>query len=168
MNKLIASPRAPFVVSIVIGWGLVGGGVVLAQTLNLAACPLCILQRMLYLLVGALACCGLVASGALRRLVACVMAAAAATGAWVAGYQIWIQRFAQETNCTADAPWWERLVDWAGERVPLLFGATGLCNERPWKLLGLSIAEWSLLAFATLLALALFAAVRRTRDASSF
>ncbi|MDO9601355.1 MAG: disulfide bond formation protein B, partial [Rhodocyclaceae bacterium] len=34
------------------GLALVGGGVVLAQTLNLAACPLCILQRMLYLLLG--------------------------------------------------------------------------------------------------------------------
>jgi disulfide bond formation protein DsbB len=31
--------------------GLVAGGVVLAQTMNLAACPLCILQRMLYLLL---------------------------------------------------------------------------------------------------------------------
>jgi hypothetical protein len=32
-------------------FGLVAGGVVLAQTMNLAACPLCILQRMLYLLL---------------------------------------------------------------------------------------------------------------------
>ncbi len=163
MNKLLANPRAPFAASALVSLGLVGGGVILAQTLNLAACPLCILQRMLYLLVAAAAILGLLVArqAPARRLAALVMAIAAAAGAYVAGYQIWIQRFAHETNCVASAPWWERLVDWAGERMPLLFNASGLCNERPWKLLGLSIAEWSVLAFSALFVVAVFAVVRR-------
>lgn len=162
MNKLLAHPRLPFAAAAAVSVGLVVGGVILARLLNLAACPLCILQRMIYLLVAALGLVGLVAADPLpRRLVALAMAAAAAAGAWVAAYQIWIQRFAHETNCVADAPWWEQMVDWASEKMPLLFQISGLCSEKPWKLLGLSIAEWSLLAFVALAALSLFAALRR-------
>ena len=163
MNKLLQHPRTPFAAAALVSLGLVGGGVLLAQLLNLAACPLCILQRMLYLLVALAGGLGLLVTRPLpRRLAALAMAAVAATGAFVAGYQIWIQRFAQETNCTANAPWWEQMVDWAGEKLPLLFGVSGLCSEPGWKLLGMTIAEWSLLAFSTLFAMALFAAVQRS------
>ena len=140
--------------------GLVAGGVFLARTLNLAACPLCILQRMLYLLLAleALAACFLAIRP--QRLLALLMVATAATGAYVAAYQTWLQRFAKDVSCTANQPWWERLVDWAGAQWPLLFEASGFCSEAGWKLLGLSIAEWSLAAF-TAFALAALAMYRR-------
>lgn len=162
MKKVLLHPRAPFVAGAVVSLALVGGGVLLAQLLNLAACPLCILQRMLYLLVAFAGGLGLLAASRLpRRLAALAMAAAAATGAFVAGYQIWIQMFARETDCVANAPWWEQLVDWAGDKLPLLFGVSGLCSEPGWRLLGLTIAQWSLMAFTGLFALALFALLRR-------
>ncbi len=162
MNKFLLQPRLPFAAAAAVSLALVGGGIVLAHLLNLAACPLCILQRMLYLLLALVGIGGLITVQPLaRRLAALAMAAIAATGAFVAGYQIWIQRVAHDTNCVADAPWWEQLVDWAGQHLPLLFEVSGLCSERPWKLLGLSIAEWSLLAFSAMFALAVFAALRR-------
>ncbi|MDD5247475.1 MAG: disulfide bond formation protein B [Rhodocyclaceae bacterium] len=165
MNKFVRNPRFPFAAAVVVSLSLVIGGVILAQLLNLAACPLCILQRMLYLLLALVGAGGLAAARPLaRRFAALAMAAVAGTGAVVAGYQIWIQRFAHDTNCVANAPWWEQLVDWAGEKLPLLFGVSGLCSEPPWKLLGLSIAEWSLLAFSVLFGLAAFAALRKMRD----
>jgi disulfide bond formation protein DsbB len=164
MNKLLAHPRFPFAAAAAVSVGLVVAGLLLAQLLNLAACPLCILQRMLYLLLAAVGVLGLLARRTFwRRLAAWLMAAVAATGAFVAAYQVWIQRFARDTNCVADTPWWEQLVDWASERLPLLFQVSGLCSEPGWKLFGLSIAEWSLLAFSGLLVLAVFAARRRYR-----
>ena len=57
--------------------------------------------------------------------------------------------------------WWETLIDWAGEQLPSLFYASGLCSEPGWKFLGLSIAEWSLLAFSFLTAVSLYALLRR-------
>lgn len=163
MPRLFAHPRFPFALACAVSFGLVGGGVWMAQTLNLAACPLCILQRMLYLLLGLAGGIGIaVAAHPLgHRVAALAMAGIAAVGAFVAGYQVWIQRFARDTRCAADMPWWERLVDWAGEQVPLVFQASGLCSDPAWKFLGLSIAEWSLLIFAALLALALAAAFRK-------
>lgn len=166
MHALAKSPRAPFVAACLTSLGLVFGGVAMAQLMNLAACPLCIIQRMLYLLLGTLAALGiaLAARPVGRRVAALLMAATAGTGIFVAGYQVWIQRFSRDAKCAVDTPWWERLVDWAGERMPLFFQPNGLCSDAAWKFLGLSIAEWSLMAFSALLALSLFAALRRAAD----
>ena len=135
----------------------------LAQTLNLAACPLCILQRMLYLLLALEAGAAWMFSGATlpRRLMALVMIATAATGVWIAAYQTWLQRFAKGVSCTADQPWWEHFVNWAGAQWPLMFEASGMCSEAGWKFLGLSIAEWSLMAFTTMTVAMLVALLRK-------
>ncbi|MDO8959908.1 MAG: disulfide bond formation protein B [Rhodocyclaceae bacterium] len=146
------------------GLALVGGGVVLAQTLNLAACSLCILQRMLYLLLGVEAL--LLLGVNFHRLLALLMAVTAATGVFIAAYQTWLQRFAKGISCGGGQPWWEQFVDWAGKQLPLLFEASGLCSEAGWVFLGLSIAEWSLLFFSAMMLLALralFIAVPRRR-----
>jgi disulfide bond formation protein DsbB len=133
--------------------------------LNLAACPLCILQRMTYLLLAleGLAAAALVVRPVAARAAALLMGLTALIGAGIAAYQTWLQRFAQGVSCTADQPWWERFVDWAGTHVPLLFEATGLCSEAGWKFLGLSIAEWSLIMFTSLTLIALRLVVRSFR-----
>ncbi len=143
-------PRGLFAATGLTAVGLVAGGVVLAQTMNLAACPLCVLQRMLYLLLALEATVAWVVapSRLRRRAAAMVMGATALTGVWIAAYQTWLQRFAKGVSCTADQPWWEEFVNWAGAQWPLLFEASGLCSEAGWKFIGLSIAEWSLIAFS--------------------
>lgn len=151
LSLLDAHPRLLLAGVGTAGLTLVAGGIVLAQTMNLAACPLCILQRMLYLLLALEAALFLpFARGAGIRLVALLMTATAATGVWIAGYQTWLQRFTKGVSCTADQPWWEQFVNWAGTQSPLLFEATGLCSEAGWKFIGLSIAEWSLLVFTSM------------------
>lgn len=159
------APRIAFLLTGLFAVGLVAGGLVLARTLNLAACPLCILQRMAYLL---LALEGLTAAALAVRPVAvqgtaALMGLTALAGAGIAAYQTWLQRFAKGVNCAADQPWWEHFVDWAGAQVPLLFEATGLCSEAGWKFLGLSIAEWSLIIFTSLALVALRLVVRSFR-----
>lgn len=166
LPRLPLSPRLLFAMTGLVAAGLVGGGIVLARTMNLAACPLCILQRMLYLslAIEALLICTLNPQAIGRRIAGSVMALTGATGFGIAAYQTWLQRFAKGASCTADQPWWEHFVEWAGEQSPLLFEATGLCSEAGWKLLGLSIAEWSLLAFASATAAALYAGWSRRPD----
>lgn len=129
IRSLLARPGFPFALSLAASLSLVGGGLLLAQLLNLAACPLCIIQRMLYLLLALGAGLGLLLAARPwgRRLAALLMAATAAAGAGVAGYQIWIQRFAPTITCAGKLAWWEELVEWAGRKVPLLFQASGLC-----------------------------------------
>ena len=142
---------------------MVVGGVVLQQTLHVAACPLCISQRMLAMLLVALSAVGLVLnphrSGRIATLT--LMLATTAFGAYVAGYQTWLQRFARDTTCSGQAAWWELLIDWAGEQVPILFYASGLCSDPAFKFIGLSIAEWSLVIFSGLTLLILRSLLRR-------
>lgn len=159
----LVAPRGLFAATGAVALGLVAGGVVLAQTLNLAACPLCILQRMLYLILALEAAAAWMVSRATgpRRFMALAMAATAATGVGIAAYQTWLQRFAKGVSCTADQPWWEQMVNWAGTQWPLMFEASGMCSEAGWKFLGLSIAEWSLMAFSAMTAAMLAALLRK-------
>jgi len=161
LPPVLCSPRGLIALTGLAAFGLVAGGLVLARTMNLAACPLCILQRMLYLLIGLEAVLAflIVEKPLTRSALTLVMAATALTGVGVAGYQTWLQRFAKGVSCTADQPWWESFVDWAGAQWPLLFEATGLCSEAGWKFLKLSIAEWSLIAFSAMTLAMLFVAL---------
>ena len=166
--RRLFTPRGLFSATGLVAVGLVAGGMGLQQTLNIAACPLCILQRMLYLLLALEAIAAWTLAGPThptalpRRMAALVMTVTALTGAGIAAYQTWLQRFARGVSCTADQPWWESFVNWAGSQWPLLFEASGLCSEAGWKFLGLSIAEWSLIAF-TSMALAMLLALRRNK-----
>lgn len=166
--RLLFTPRGLFAATGLTAVGLVGGGLILAHTMNLAACPLCILQRMLYLLLALEAIPAWLltrpapARTLPRRAAALVMAATALTGVGVASYQTWLQRFAKGASCTADQPWWEHFVNWAGSQWPLMFEASGLCSEAGWRFLGLSIAEWSLIAFSSMTMAMLVAMLRKT------
>lgn len=164
LKTLFLSPRFPFAASLIMGIAMVGGGVLLQQTLHIAACPLCILQRMLALLLLTLAAVGwwLFANRPTRLVLSLSMIATTLCGMFVAGYQTYLQRFAQQTSCSGQAAWWELLVDWAGEHLPLLFYASGLCSDPAWKFIGLSIAEWSLVLFSGLTLLLLRSLLRRS------
>ena len=155
--NVLRNPRIFFGAISATSFALAASGVLMTHLLNLAACPLCILQRMAYLLIALFAAIGLAFSHRLvaRRIAALSMAVAASTGAFVAGYQVWIQRIAPSITCGGRQPWWERFVDWAGSKLPYLFEANGLCADPALSILGLSIADWSALAFLGLLALSL-------------
>ena len=149
-NSLANQPRRLLLAIGVLGIALVAGGLVLARTMNLAACPLCILQRMVYLLISIEVMLSLIVFRGYRSSLyaAIVVSVTSSVGVWIAAYQTWLQRFATDVSCTASQPWWEGFVYWAGAQVPLLFEATGLCSEAGWKFLSLSIAEWSLVMFS--------------------
>ncbi|HAY29664.1 MAG TPA: disulfide bond formation protein B, partial [Candidatus Accumulibacter sp.] len=49
----------------------------------------------------------------------------------------------------------ERIVDWFGTLWPQMFLATGFCSSKDWVLLGLSMANWSVLCFIAFLVAAM-------------
>ncbi|CAB1370098.1 disulfide bond formation protein B [Denitratisoma oestradiolicum] len=140
-------------------------GVLLGNLAHLAACPLCILQRMLYLLLGTVGL--LIGVGArnptTQRAGAWLMMLIALVGMYVAGYQSYIQHHPDAGGCTVNSPWWEEMVYWAGEKLPLLFMSSGLCTDPGVKLLGLSLAEYSLLTFTGIALLCVLFGLRNER-----
>ena len=135
--------------------GLVAFGMELQNMLRLSPCPLCIFQRLLYIVIGMVGLLGF--AFPVGRLLWCALIVAlAALGFGVAAYQTWMQAFphlAPECSFT-DPNIFERIVDWLGMQMPSLFLATGFCTSREWEFLGLSMANWSVVIFA---AIALYA-----------
>jgi len=143
-------------------FGLVAVGMELQHLLRLAPCSLCIFQRLLYLVIGLVALAGVLLPGG-RLLWSALIAALAAGGVAVAGYQTWMQAFPHlATECGySDPNLIERLVDWLGMQWPSLFLATGFCTSREWEFIGLSMANWSLLVFAGIVGYAALLFVRK-------
>lgn len=140
--------RAWFATLALGAFGLVAVGMELQTLLRLAPCPLCIFQRLLYLVIGVLGLAG-VFLPALRLLWCVLVALVGLGGAGVAAYQSWMQAFPHlATECGFTEPTAiERLVDALGLAWPGLFLATGFCTSRDWEFLGLSMANWSFFVF---------------------
>lgn len=154
--RLLPSQRALFAFGGLASVALVGFAVVLTVGYGIAACPLCIVQRMVYLALALAALFGLLARHrGIAAIAAIVMLVLAATGDAIAWHQLYLQRNPFAATCGDGMAWWERLVEQAGQVIPMLFRADGLCGSSNWSMLGISIVEWSLLAFSGLALLAL-------------
>lgn len=130
--------------------GLAVGSIALTAWLDLHPCHLCVFQRLLFMglaVFGLLA--GLLGRGSAARTAGAFFALIAASGAAVAGYQSWLQAFPVSTiSCGASTPGpIETFVEYLGARMPALFLATGNCADEEVVVLGLSLANWSALAF---------------------
>jgi protein dithiol:quinone oxidoreductase len=158
------SIRAGFGLMALSSAALVVAGLVLNELLKLHPCPLCIFQRLLYLVVALLALGGAVLPG-WHRLWGGLTGLVAAGGVATAAYQSWLQFAPEASNeCGFGEPTLiERLVDWLGMQWPDMFMATGFCSSKEWVFLGLSMANWSILCFAGFLAVAALLAVQRRR-----
>lgn len=156
------SPRTGYAAVAAGSVGLVGAGLVLQAWLHLSPCPLCIFQRLLYLVIGGIA---LVAAilPAGRRLWSALIALVGLGGLATAAYQSWMQAFPHlAPECSFTEPnAIERLVDTLGMQWPSLFLATGFCTSREWEFLGLSMANWSVFLFAGFAGIAVWLARRR-------
>jgi protein dithiol:quinone oxidoreductase len=156
---------APFVFILVTNGLVVQGALVLTQLMHLAACPLCIIQQMLCLLLMALAGTGLW----MKRFrygfrgTAFALALVAATGTAVSGYQVWLQRNPWADGCSVGLKWWEEFVAWAGERMHI-FKAEGACSDFGLQFAGISLAQWSLGFFLISLLVSLLALLRWYRE----
>lgn len=165
MNLIsILSPRLLLAAVALASFGLVASGVVLGEVLNLHPCPMCIFQRVMYLLVGAFAAIGAVTNAPAVRLPATLLATIAALSGMVTAIrQSWMQANPGTVlECGyAEPNLMERFVNWLGQLGDLgeyLFLATGLCSSKEWEFLGLSMANWSVVCFAGLIGVLVWSA----------
>ncbi len=155
------SPRTCFGLLALAAIGLTLAGWWLGELLKLQACPLCIFQRLLYLLIALLALAGVLLP-VCSRCWGVLLGLTAAGGFATAAYQSWLQYVPDPSmECGFGEPSLiERIVDWFGVRWPSLFMATGFCSSKDWLFLGLSMANWSCLCFLVLLIVAAWLVVR--------
>ncbi|QMV75764.1 disulfide bond formation protein B [Comamonas piscis] len=140
-------------------------GMYLQHVVGLEPCPMCIVQRYCLIAVGVLALLGSLkpstagwwkSFGGLALLFSVF-------GAFTAARQTWLQWNPPEfATCGRD--FYGMIENYPISRsLPMIFRGSGDCTAIDWTFLGLSIANWSFIAFAVftiVLLLALFKAKR--------
>jgi len=126
-------------------------------------CPLCLLQRGSYYLLGILFAAAALHNPGRKGRIGYGIAAllATASGIGVATRQVWLQHLPPEQvpACGPDLFFMVENLPVA-RTLQLLFRGSGQCAEVKWTFLGLSIAEWSLAWFVLFAALALLLALK--------
>ena len=123
--------------------------VFLSPWLHLNPCYLCIVQRIL---VFGLAICFALAAvfyhRAAQRILVLLSALISLGGMVASGFQSWEQWYPELLSCTGTKP---NLIELAVERLgdlwPFVFMPSGLCHNKELVILGLSLANWSFVAF---------------------
>ena len=146
--------------------GLLGYGYYLEFVVDLVPCPLCIFQRLCYMLIGVIALIATVHGPRHRanRVYALFIALAAILGAAIAARQTWLQHLPPE-RVPECGPGLEFML----EMYPVLdvikraLIGSGDCAVVEWRFLSLSIAEWSWLWFCGIFAVAAWQFFRAPR-----
>ncbi len=124
-------------------------GAYLEHVLKLDPCPLCITQRAFFDITGILALIAFIHNPAAKgaRIYAILGIIFAIGGAYFAKHQLWLQNLPadQVPACGPGLAYMFEVFPFM-EAVKLLLQGDGSCAE-PHKILGLSIAGWSLIAF---------------------
>ena len=148
LHWLQKSPRSALVLLFLVCVGMLAFGQYLQHVVGLEPCPMCIVQRYLFVLVALSA----VAAAALpaRRagvVLGGVILILACAGAFVAARQSWLQWYPPEVfTCGRDL--YGMIEAFPLQRVvPMVFKGSGDCSAVDWTFLGGSIANWSFVCF---------------------
>ena len=139
--------------------GLLAVGYYLQFVDGLEPCPMCIVQRVCYMAVAALALLaaahGPGATG--QRVYSVLLGLPALAGLGVASRQTWLQHLPAE-QVPECGPGLSFMLEMYApfEVLKRTLRGTGDCAKVDWTFLGLSIAEWSVLCFTGLLLLLVF------------
>jgi len=124
---------------------LIGVALYMQFQMQLEPCPLCILQRYAFVLLGALALLAALLPAFLGRIVAALGLLVALAGAGVSSWHVWLQLHPPAVS--ACGPSLEYLVSNLplGRALPRIFQGYADCTTVDWTFLGLSIPAWSLI-----------------------
>jgi disulfide bond formation protein DsbB len=131
----------------VICLAILGGALYMQVVLGEAPCPLCILQRYAFLLIAMFAFIGAALPGK-RGVTTCeaLVVASALGGLLAAGRHAWVLAH-PESSCGVDVL--QPIVDGLplARLLPSVFEVQGFCTTPYPPVLGLSLAQWALVAF---------------------
>jgi len=160
----LASPRSLFFLAFIGSVLMMIAALYLEHVVGLAPCPLCIVQRICVIAFG-LVCLVATVHGPRttgRRVYSILALLSALAGGATAIRQIWLQNMPAD-QLPSCLPSLEYMMDALPfqEIARLVLHGTAECAEVSWTLLGLSIPEWTLLAFIGMALFCLWQLLRR-------
>jgi len=158
---MLPPPRLVFFLAVAFIACLFGYALYTQYVGGLEPCPLCMTQRVFYVLAAVVA---LIAGlhNRARRVYGVLLALSAAGGAATAARQVWLQHL-PPSEVPACGPSLEHMLQTLPFSTVLerMLKGDGNCAVVDWQWLGMSMAEWSLLCFGFLIAVGLWQALRR-------
>jgi len=163
MTSLIAPPRRALLLIAALCLAAVGVALISQYAFDMPPCAWCVMQRLIYLVIAALALLGAMFAAPMPErvtrfaLAACLLlAAAGAVSAW---YQHNVA--AQSFSC--DMSFADRFMTASGleAQLPALFGIYATCMDAAVTVLGVEYALWSLGLFVVIAGVALAALARQ-------
>lgn len=136
---------------------LVGAALFFEHVDEQTPCPLCLMQRLWFLLAGLVAFTALTAGARPQRRYPLLLITSAVIGAAFSIRQLWLQQLPPD-RVPACGPGLDYMIDVfpAMEVLQAMTLGTGDCAETSWTLLGLGMAAWALIGFVFLIALGLY------------
>ncbi|MDH3280828.1 MAG: disulfide bond formation protein B [Gammaproteobacteria bacterium] len=128
---------------------------------HLDPCPLCIFQRIVFILIAAVCLVAVIhnPSGWGRRVYAGGVLVLSIGGAALAARHVWLQHFPQTAECGAGLDY--MIAQFPINKVfSLVLKGTGECGDILWSFLGLSIPAWTLIVFVIFLTVSLWCLLR--------
>jgi disulfide bond formation protein DsbB len=139
----------------------------LEDVLNLAACPLCMTQRVFVVLWGVFALIAVLHNprGWGLRVYGVLCALAATAGGAVAARHVWLQHLPPD-QVPACGPSLEYMLETLpfSETLSIVMMGDGNCADTMWTFLGLSIPEQTLALFVVITTISLWQAFRKYPD----
>lgn len=148
-NGLVRRPAALLAFIALVAFGAVGIALLSQYKFDMQPCPWCTLQRLIFLLVGALALLGLVLpSDGIRKVLALGALLFAVSGVAAALWQQFVAAKSASCNLTLA----DRILQTLGlfDLAPEVFAPTASCAEAAVNLLGIPYAIWSFALFVVL------------------
>jgi len=152
--------RTILLVTAVVSFALVGAALYLQHAKDMLPCPLCIIQRYLFLGVGLLSLIGAFAGKV--RVLAGLALLSALGGLGVAGKHLYVIAH-PGFSCGIDPMTTVLNKIPTATLLPSVFQADGLCEATQDTVLGLSVPQWSALWFVLLALVLVSVLLRRAR-----
>ena len=154
LRKIPRSPQACYGYSLVFCLGLIGFALYLQTDRLLAPCPLCEMQRLVFLLIAFVSLIALLSKVKHVKSIrwfSGINGTLALIGALLAGHQVWLEIYPPPATsvCGASLSYLFNVLPFSSALKMALLG-TGDCAVVTWRLLGLSIPTWSCFAFIAL------------------
>ncbi len=148
LNDVLLEKKIWWLISVLCAAG-VGIALVSQHVFDLQPCAWCVFQRLIYLILAAVAAIGASSQGLIARL-ACAMLSLSLTIAGVLAAWFQAQVASQSFSCAQTLA--DLLMTQSGleTAMPALFGIYASCMEARVKVFGLEYAYWSLLLFVLL------------------
>lgn len=150
--------RPLYLLSFILCIVLLAVALYMEHIMGLEPCPLCIVQRVVFIILGLISLAAMLhnpaTSAASRkrpvasRVYGLLITLTGAFGAAIAGRQVWLQHQPadQLPSCLPSLDYMMDVLPFQ-EMLRLVFSGTADCAAVTWTFLGLSIAEYTLIAF---------------------